>query len=55
VDKHVLVRKATPCIVNLVWGSVSVNLDGMVSIELRLGLWCVTLISTIFQLYHGGK
>ena len=51
MDKHVLVRKETPCIVNLVWGSVSVNLDGMVSI----GLWCVTPVSTILQLYHGGK
>lgn len=29
VDKDVLVKKETPCIVNLEWAGVCVNLDGM--------------------------
>ena len=42
---QMLVRPAT-C------GSVGMSVD---AINNRFGLWCLTLLSTIFQLYRGGQ
>jgi hypothetical protein len=28
---------------------------GFLTIEKYIGLWCLTPLSTIFQLYHGGE